>query len=258
MPNRLSIAVLLLLILLTGCVSSIDTSDNIHLTFGNPSRANASDLDNYLIERSQYVLSYNCHAGIPNWVSWQLNSSWLGNVDRLNDFRPDPQLPESCYRVLPTDYRGSGFDRGHLIPSGDRTSRKLDNSSTFLMSNMIPQSPANNREVWQELEQYCRELAHQGKELYIVAGGQGKKTTIAEGKIRVPEYTWKVILVLEPSLEVTPNTPTFAVWMPNSEAVANTDWRDYLVSIDEVEKQTGYNFFSTIPKKIQKSIEIKY
>ena len=226
---------------------------NIHLKYGNPSKANSKDKNNYLLEKPQYALSYNCKTGTANWVSWQLNRSWLGSVDRSDDFRPDSNLPNGCYAVRPNDYRGSGYDRGHLTPSGDRTRSRSDNSETFLMSNMIPQSPSNNREVWRELEEYSRDLVSQGKELYIVAGGEGKEKAIALGKVTVPKYTWKVILVLDNgNVE-----ETIAVRMPNSQSVARTDWKNYIVSVDEVEEKTGYDFFSLLDKGIQRKIEKK-
>ncbi len=226
---------------------------NIHLKYGNPSNANLKDTNNYLLEKPQYALSYNCQTGTANWVSWQLNRSWLGSVDRSDDFRPDPDLPDGCYAVRPNDYRGSGYDRGHLTPSGDRTSTQSNNSATFVMSNMIPQSPSNNREVWRELETYSRDLVSQGKELYIVAGGEGKEKSIADGKVTVPKYTWKVILVSgNGNVE-----NTIAVRIPNTEEVARTDWTDYLVSVDEVEKKTGYDFFSNLDRDIQQKIEGK-
>lgn len=228
-------------------------SSNIHLKYGNPSKANSKDTNNYLLEKTSYALSYNCKTGIPNWVSWQLNRSWLGSVDRSDDFRPDPDLPNGCYAVRPNDYRGSGYDRGHLTPSGDRTKSQEDNSETFLMSNMIPQSPANNREVWRELEEYSRDLVDQGKELYIVAGGEGKSKAIADGQVTVPKYTWKVILVLDNgNVE-----ETIAVRMPNDQSVARTDWKDYIVSVDQVEQKTGYDFFSPLDANIQQKIESK-
>ena len=253
--SRIAIAFILILSL-TACSTTV--SRNIHLKYGNPSQANNNNLNNYLIEKPQYALSYNCEAGIPNWVSWQLNRSWLGKIDRADDFRPDSSLPEKCYAVKPNDYRGTGYDRGHLAPSGDRTNTQPDNSATFFMSNMIPQSPASNREVWRELEEYSRDLVFQDHELYIVAGGEGKAEKIAKSKVTVPEYTWKVILVLnKPDAEITQQTRTIAVWVPNSEKVEDTGWRDYIVSVDEVEKKTGYDFFKSVPREIQKTIEEK-
>lgn len=249
--------VLGLALFLTSCSTTI--TQNIHLKYGNPSGAD-NQVNNYLLEKPEYALSYNCQAGIPNWVSWQLDSSWLGQTERTNDFRPEPNLPADCYAVRPKDYQRSGYDRGHLIPSGDRTRSRLDNSSTFVMSNMIPQSPSNNREVWRELEVYSRDLAAQGKELYLVAGGNGIAKKIAQSKVVVPEYTWKVILILDqPEEDITfENAKTIAVWIPNTESVLNTDWQDYIVSVDEVEQKTGFNFFNSVPRKVQKKLEKAY
>ena len=240
--------------MLVSCSGKV--SQNIHLQYGNPSHAQVS-LNNYLIERPEYALSYNCAAGIANWVSWQLDSSWLGQVDRSNDFRPDSELPSKCYAVKPNDYRGSGYDRGHVVPSGDRTRRPEDNSATFIMSNIIPQSPANNREVWRELEEYTRELAQQGKEIYIVAGGSEIKAKIAQNQVVVPKYTWKVILILDPEAENNIATASaIAVWIPNDEEVARTDWQDYVLSVRELEARTGFNFFDRLPKKLQQQIKL--
>ncbi len=121
------------------------------------------------------------------------------------------------------------------------------------MSNMLPQSPSNNREIWRELEEYSRDLVSQGKELYIVAGGEGKEGAIASGQVTVPKYTWKVILVLDNgNIE-----ETIAVRIPNNDTVARTDWKDYIVSVDEIEQKTGYDFFSAVSKSIQNKIEAK-
>ncbi len=251
--NLCRITALVIIGLLTACSQ---VSQNIHLRYGNPSQAQTRP-DNYLIERPQYALSYNCSAGIPNWVSWQLDRSWIGKVERSNNFRPDPDLPENCYVSKPNDYRGSGYDRGHLVPSGDRTRRQEDNSATFIMSNIIPQAPANNREVWREFEEYCRDLVFQGKELYIVAGGSEFAEEIAKNRVTAQKYSWKVVLILDRLKdEITiDNAQTIAVWIPNSKEVERTDWRDYIVPVDRVEKNTGYNFFNRIPKAIQKQIE---
>ncbi|MGD1919585.1 MAG: DNA/RNA non-specific endonuclease [Pleurocapsa sp.] len=239
--------------LLAACTQ---VSQNIHLKYGNPSQAQTKP-DNYLIERPQYALSYNCSAGIPNWVSWQLDRSWIGKVERSNDFRPDLDLPENCYASKPYDYRGSGYDRGHLAPSGDRTRRQQDNSATFIMSNIIPQAPENNREVWREFEEYCRDLVFEGKELYIIAGGNEDGKKIAKNRVTVQKYNWKVVLILDrPQDKISvDNARTIAVWIPNSPTVERSDWRDYVVSVGRVEKKTGYNFFDRIPKAVQKQIE---
>lgn len=241
------------LLLLTGCTSTVTQS--VHLKYGNPSRAN-NNPNNYLIAKPEYAISYNCKTGIANWASWQLDRSWLGDIRRSDNFMPNAELPADCYAVRPRDYTGSNYDRGHLVPSGDRTGSRINNESTFMMTNVIPQSPSNNREVWRELEEYSRNLAYRGKELYIVAGGKGIAKKIASSKVVVPKYTWKVILILDDGDEITTDkASTIAVWMPNSESVRNTDWQEYVVSVDRVEQETGYNFFANLPKRVQRQIE---
>ncbi len=107
--------------------------NNPNLLLGNPTNAapNAASTNNYLMVKPQYVLSYNSKTHTANWVSWQLNRSWMGTADRKNDFRPDNALPVNWYKVRPTDYTGSGYDRGHIAPSADRTRNEADNSATF-------------------------------------------------------------------------------------------------------------------------------
>lgn len=264
-------SLIILLAVLWGTVLLRERNEgNANLIMGNPSgaTANVTNADNYLILRPQYALSYNRDKGIPNWVSWQLNQSWQGTLPRI-PFAPDTSLPASWYQVTPKDYTSSGFDRGHTTPAADRNRTEADSKAVFLMTNILPQAPDNNRGPWEKLESYCRELVEQGKELYIIAGGaglggigeKGLKTTIASGKIAVPASTWKVVVVLaRPGLElrgVTKTTPVIAVIIPNEQGIRDKDWQSYRTAVDEVEKLTGYNFLSNVPKKVQDVVESK-
>lgn len=231
-----------------------------HLTMGNPSNAvtNVGQPTNYLMVKTQYALSYHRDNGEANWVSWHLDNTWLGSTPRQDDFREDTTLPAGWYQVQETDYSGSGFDRGHMCPSGDRTISVSANSATFLMTNMIPQMPANNQGPWASLESYARTLVSQGNELYIVSGGQGLQYFIANGHVAVPAQTWKVMIVLTNGSNdvgrVTTSTRTIAVVMPNSGSIGS-DWRAYRVSVDQVEAITGFDFFSNVSPSIQNVIE---
>jgi endonuclease G len=243
-----------------------------HLTMGNPSNAviDVNQPANYLLDKTQYAVSYNRDKGRPNWVSWHLDSTWIGSAARQDDFRNDTTLPAGWYQVQATDYSGSGFDRGHHCPSADRTSTVSNNSATFLMTNMMPQSPDNNQGPWEALESYCRTLVSAGNELYIVAGGTGSggtgsnggtTITVANGHVAVPSQTWKVIIVLPVGTNdvsrVTTSTRTIAVIMPNTQGIRANDWRGYRVSVDQVESLTGYDFFSSVPVSVQSVIEAR-
>lgn len=236
--------------------------DEDPLLLGNPSNAaaDAANENNYLMLKPQYSLSYNRSRATANWVAWRLDSSWLGSADRQDDFRPDPALPDGWYQVISADYTGSGYDRGHMTPSGDRTRSIADNSATFLMTNMIPQLAANNQGAWEDFESYLRTLAQGGQEVYIVSGVFGNIGTIAGGKIVVPHSTWKVALVLPNGANdlqrITKATRTIAIVVPNFPPLdINAAWRQYRVSVNEVENLTGYNFFSNVPKNTQEIIE---
>ena len=238
--------------------------NNRNLLLGNPSNAVSSiaSIDNYLMVKPQFVMSYNNKTHTANWVSWQLNKSWIGAADRQDNFRPDDSLPDAWYKVRPNDYTGSGYDRGHIAPSADRNRNKEDNSSTFLMTNMMPQVPELNRGVWGDLEEYCRELVQQGKELYIVAGPIGSQGAIGKKeKIAVPAKTWKVILVLDRQglglQGITSNTRALAVMMPNDSSVKGKGWKSFRVSVKQVERETGLNFLSNVPPQVQQVIESK-
>jgi len=233
-----------------------------HLLLGNPSSATPTKLtpDNYLMAKNQYALSYNQSKGTANWVAWQLNKSWLGDAERQNNFRPDNTLPAGWTRITPSAYTGSGYDRGHIAPSGDRTKTVEDNTATFLMTNMMPQTPDNNRNTWGNLEDYCRGLVNLGKELYIVAGPFGSQGEPLKGKVTVPQSTWKVVVVLDSPGSglngITANTRVIAVNIPNQEEL-NNDWRAYKVSVDQLENLTGYDFISNVSPNIQEVIESK-
>ncbi len=220
--------------------------DNPHLLLGNPSQAAATNPNNFLLVRSGFVASYHRDRGHANWVSWQLALPWLGEVERQDDFRPDPALPPGFYAVTPQDYRGSGYDRGHLLPSGDRTVSVPFNSATFLMTNIIPQAPENNRGPWQELEAYTRQLVRQGgREVYVIAGAYGTQGTLAAGRVTIPSRLWKIVVALDqPGTGpggISPRSLVIAVDMPNRDGV-DPDWRTYETTVGAIAVATGYQF----------------
>ena len=243
---------------------------SVHLAMGNPTGA-AADLgapNNYLMEKPEFALSYNRDKGAANWVSWHLSSEWIGGLARVDSFRPDPAVPADWYRVLGTDYSGSGFDRGHMVPNADRDHQDSlpVNQATFLMTNILPQSPDNNQGPWAAQENYFRTLLP-SSEIYIVAGGVGQggagsagfANSIAGGKVHVPSHTWKVALVIprgdDDLSRVTCGARAIAVLMPNVQGIRNESWESYLVSVDRIEALTGYDFFSNLPDAVESCVE---
>jgi endonuclease G, mitochondrial len=234
------------------------------LLFGNPSHATPDVVNenNYLMVKPQYTLAYNRSRATANWVAWRLASNWIGSSGRNDSFREDPTLPAGWYRVQDFDYSGSGFDRGHMVPSGDRTNTVENNMATFLMTNIVPQLGANNQGPWNDFENYVRSLLSAGNEIYIISGPQGQHATvptIAGGRIVVPKWTWKVVLILPNGSNdlkrVTRTTRALGVIMSNEAISQSAPWRNFRVTVDQVEMLTGYNFFSALPPQIQEAIE---
>ncbi|HZZ79869.1 MAG TPA: DNA/RNA non-specific endonuclease [Gemmataceae bacterium] len=98
------------------------TNPNIRFGMPSPAKKDANHRDAYLIARPQYVLSYNATTRTPNWVSWVLRKSDIGNAKR-GAFKPDPLLPAGFTQVTSAAYTGSGFHRGHMCPAADRSTR---------------------------------------------------------------------------------------------------------------------------------------
>lgn len=187
-----------------------------------------------LLQRTGYLVSYNSNTRIANWVAWKLTPERLKeNTERINNFRPDPDLPKSK-AVTTQDYKGSGWDRGHLCPAGDNKWDREAMMESFYMTNICPQHHNLNRGDWNELEQKCRKWVKKDSCLYIVAGPifyDRKPQTIGEHKVAVPDAFFKVIL----SLHKKPKAIGFIY--KNNEG--NNPLDSYVNTVDEVERITG-------------------
>jgi endonuclease G len=250
-------------LLLIGYFSlSAQSSKNIHAPWGYPKDGNPKD--DYIIERKQYVLSYNSQLNIANWVAWQLKASWYGDAPRRSGkFITDKSLPSTFSSITHDDYIRSGYDRGHMVRSEERTANAEDNESTFLMSNILPQTPTLNQQTWLSLEYECERLCKsEGKELYVMAGGVFSPNPIRlNGKVAVPDSCWKIVIVLDKgqtTKDINAKTQVIAVVMNNGiYGKSNNSWELYKTSIDHIEQSTGYDVLSELPDKIEEIIEKK-
>lgn len=232
---------------------------DIHLMLGIPQKPSASN--NVIIKRTQYVLSYNPDTRNPDWVCWNLSGWWYGDQDRhKGPFMPDPELPKPNYRVTHRDYTNSGFDRGHLVRSEERTRNEADNDATFYTTNIIPQYHELNAGPWLRLEELCETLAkRKNKEMFVIAGPiySNDMGTIGNG-VKVPSESFKIIVMLEKGQgvkDITKDTRVIAVRMPNRDDIQSTQWREYETTVEDIERATGYTFFSALPKDIQQQLK---
>ena len=211
--------------------------------------------DQILFNRN-YVLGYSYYFRQAKWALEIIDPDSAG-LDRSDNFRPDYRIPD-IFRADLVDYRGSGYDRGHLVASANQRETELQNSETFLLSNMSPQDPNFNRDIWRELESEVRNLNLKPKilETYVICGpifdfampvksiGTKDKNEVS---IPVPHAYFKSILAEN-------NRGTLHMWsfvIPNKESDQSLD--TFLVPTTQVEKFAGIKLWERlVGKKIDK------
>ena len=202
-----------------------------------------------IIKHLGYTLSYNEKHEQANWVAYQLTADETKKkVSRSNDFEPDESVATGSANG--DDYKGSGFDRGHLAPAADMGWSEQSMHESFYYSNMSPQVPGFNRGIWKHLEEQVRQWAIDNQSIYVVTGPLFSENlpTIGTNKVSVPRYYFKVLLdYSEPSLKA------IGFIIPN--ASSELSLRVYAVSIDSVEKVTGLDFFPVLPDVEENRIE---
>jgi endonuclease G len=203
-----------------------------------------------IIHRQYYTLSYNEDHEVPNWVSYELDHYKLQNcVKRANRFKEDPLV--STGSTNSEDYRGSGFDRGHLLPAGDMKFSKQAMSDTFYFSNMSPQPPRFNRLRWAKLESLMRAWALKYKKIWIVTGPVLENNLPTIGKdnvVSVPNLYFKVILRKI-------GTKFEGIGFLMSTDTPHAELKAYVTSINEVEAVTNIDFFQFLDDEVEHTAE---
>ena len=210
-----------------------------------------------------YTVSFNTHHNNPNWVAWELTAREAeGTGRRSNDFRPDPLLDER-QQVTTEDYKGSGYDRGHMCPAADNKWDARAMTECFYMSNMCPQLHELNAGGWETLEAACRRWAKQEGSLLIVCGPvydqevkarQGQRSTRRmksigkEHRIDVPTGFFKCVMSLRKGHE-----KAIGFYYANTDARQTME--SACMSVDEVESLTGYDFFVNVPSDLEERLE---
>lgn len=216
----------------------LNTSSNLEMRYGCPAA------DQILVNRF-YSVGYSYYFRQAKWALEIIDPDKkdLDEVERLDNFRPDFRVPK-CFRADLSDYSGSGYDRGHLVASANLNDEHIQNSETFLLSNMSPQAPKFNRQKWRELESAVRKLDENIKvlETYVITGpifdfshaiamiGESDKNGV---RIPVPSHFFKCVL----TEEMSGRLKMWAFEMVNS--TLRGELKNYQVSTSHIEKRVG-------------------
>lgn len=205
--------------------------------------------DEMILYRAAYTINYDKQNKIPKWVAWHLTSDHTtGEQRRLSNFIVDEEVPAPRAELV--DYKGSGYDRGHMCPAGDNKWGFQPMRESFYLTNICPQNSNLNSGDWNELEIQCRDWANKYGDIYIVCGPilyKGKHETIGPNKVTVPEAFFKVILCMQGKPK--------AIGFIYKNVCCNNSMSSYVNSIDQVERITGLDFFPSLPDDIENEVE---
>ena len=207
------------------------------------------DSNEIIIEHLAYTLVYSEAHEQAKWVFYKLSKDKLKgpSVDRSNKFKQDPLIvTESASH---SDYKGSGYDRGHLAPAADMAWSKLVMDESFYYSNMSPQSPSFNRGIWKKLETQVRDWAVLYDSIYVVTGPILDSGLVTIGSnVSVPSYYYKTILKYSDDV---PSAMSFL--LPNEGS--RLPLQNFTLSVDSLEQISGIDFYTAIDDSLQKSFE---
>lgn len=234
--------------------------------FGMPKLREDLAIPTKFVFRDGYVLEHSSVDRIPIWVSEHLTSAEIaGSLERSNRFRPDPLLPADARSEL-SDYRGSGFDRGHMAPAGNQNSDERLKDETFFLSNMSPQEGDLNRLAWAELEHQIREWAASHGEAYVITGGffydplEDNPTTadgvinyqtIGENAVAVPTHFFKILV----GKDSHGKPQAIAFFMEHRKQEKPYHFEKNVTSIRWLETQTGLDFMPDLDPATANAVE---
>ncbi|PIK38484.1 hypothetical protein BSL78_24681 [Apostichopus japonicus] len=224
------------------------------LKYGIPDRG----LDARLYEN--HVLCYDQAKKTPIWVAEHITKADLkGPANRRNcNFNIDPTL-DPFFTSHVSDYKGSGWSRGHMAPAGDNKYSQDAMEETFYYTNIVPQDVNNNGGFWNRLEMYCRDLTDKFSEVRVISGPlmlpvqeeEGTKKfvkyeVIGNSSVAVPTHLFKVIAAESPQ---TPGSPVAvgAFIVPNKPIEGSAQLVEYEVKLEELEKSAGIYFLPQLP-----------
>ncbi len=236
-----------IIITLAGCTLATTTtatpqSDLLDVTL-------PSNIDNTIITYTGFTVSFNAKHHQPNYVAWELTADKTdGPIPRAKKFTTDTRIA-GC--ATTDDYRNSGFDRGHMAPAADMRWDRRAMNDCFMLTNISPQRSELNSGSWKKLEEKCRLWAQRDSALIIICGpilNDRLTQTIGDTHITVPDRFFKIIYA--PYV----NPPrAIAFIMPNHKVPGGM--QKAVVTIDQIEAITGFDFFATLDDELENTIE---
>ncbi|XP_056890262.1 endonuclease G, mitochondrial isoform X2 [Takifugu flavidus] len=227
-------------------------SSAVVMKYGFPSLANIKT-------RESYVTSYDPRTRTASWVIEKLNHSSLHGPSnrKFCDFKEDESV-HIFHRATSADYKGSGFDRGHLAAAANHKWSQKAMEDTFYLSNVAPQNPHLNKNTWNNLEKHCRSLTKHYMNVYVCTGplylprqqADGKLyvqyQVIGKNQIAVPTHFFKV-LILEKADGSGVELQSYV--LPNDQVEEKVPLEHFLVPIEMVERASGLLFVHNIMKR---------
>ncbi len=225
------------------------TSKDDHLRTRIPEYIIPASTTGEVVSHDHFMLSYQEAYEQAEWVGYVLRKEHLTYDDRERpDFIEDPYVGTKSADWR--NYRGSGFDRGHLCPAGDRRFSEQAYRETFYTSNIVPQQSEFNAGIWNELEQQVRRWAKKHKELYVVTAGilEPGLYAIGEEDVAVPERFYKIV-----ARGTSEDLKVLGFLLPHDTNAGSLE--DFIVPVDLIEQASGIDFFKGLPDELENEIE---
>lgn len=216
-----------------------------------------TDRDEEIVQHDGFTLSYNKKHRLPNWVAWLLTRERTqGTEKRADNFQPDASVKQGPV-AEDTDYRRSGYDRGHMCPAADCKHSRQSMNDCFLLTNICPQTHSLNAGDWKELETATRRWAQRYDSIYVVCGPVIEKGFeyghIGANKVTVPARFYKVLLRF-----TAPGEAQAIGFIYDNLEKVDSPMQSYAVTVDSVEALTGINFFSKLDKNVERKAESRF
>ena len=237
------------------------------MQLGNPSSATAdtNNANNYLIQRTIETLSYNNALEQTKLGKLELTAGDANGA--ANRQGPAMRTTRICPRVFIRFKKPitviPGLTAATCCRQADRTDSTNDNNLTFLMSNMMPQAPDNNEVTWGAFQNYCRAQCYSNNYECSSSAGRGLhgRKINTNGYVWIPQYTWKIAVVVPPGISAVTNRITatnrvIAIKVPNTNGISS-NWQAFITSANQIQVDTGFSFFTSLPPDVAAALRAK-